>query len=334
MVYAKPRSCWLSHMLMLATFLPLAQAGEAEPSGIAAEWVCSPEGRAGATSRYRDTVEGPSEWTELQRLIVEYGPASAWAVQPSRNPTELRDALECLEFELRNAAIKAHMQARAVDGPVDKEPMLDRAELAYAAYVERFPEAPHLLTMRYQYGELLYGRGKYGAAYTEYSAVVDQDPKGPNSQFCADSAMFVASKLAPPVGDPLFPAIGTSERPMSEWEAKQVAAADAYVRHYPNGERYYQAALIGAAVVARSGNLGDAMRRYRLLFDDFPVTPVPVAEAAATEILHILEAKNDWRALRKQAIAFRDERAWLTPEFRARMRKVVRLATEQIAQAE
>jgi TolA-binding protein len=66
---------------------------------------------------------------------------------------------------------------------------------AYSVYLRTFPATKYSYDIRYAFGELLYKIMKYDRAYEQYMKVVEMDPKGEHSRFCAESAVFAATEM-------------------------------------------------------------------------------------------------------------------------------------------
>ena len=71
----------------------------------------------------------------------------------------------------------------------------DLAQRAYAVYLQEYPQGKKSYDVHYQYAELLYKTKQYAPAYEQYVAVVEIDPNGKHSRFCAESAIFAADEL-------------------------------------------------------------------------------------------------------------------------------------------
>ncbi|MEN0068163.1 MAG: tetratricopeptide repeat protein [Myxococcota bacterium] len=144
---------------------------------------------------YKKMGERDKVLTEIQTLRADYGAESTWAKENRANTDAVKDANDQIELQLRRIAVDYHntgrkyQEQRRLD---DAQELYGLARTAYGAYLDLFSGNEHTYDVRFGYGELLYELKDFGGAYEQYMAVVDMDPQGQHSRFCAESAVFAA----------------------------------------------------------------------------------------------------------------------------------------------
>ena len=171
---------------------------------------------------------------EIDRLLKTYGASSAWARANSSDQDALDEASDYIEKNLRKVAQDYHEEARKLgSGDRAKENYL-LAYKAYKVYLEEFPDGKNSYELRYNFAELLYDIKKFDEAYEQYMAVVKIDPKGKNSKFCAESAIFSSKEMIKREGAGPTAVRGSLDPiPLTTWEQKYVDALDQFARVYP-----------------------------------------------------------------------------------------------------
>ncbi|MCK6506560.1 tetratricopeptide repeat protein [Myxococcota bacterium] len=246
---------------------------------------------------------------EIDRLLKTYGKNSPWSRQNAANPDAVKSANEYIEKNLRTVAINYHTEAKKLGAGAAAREAYELAEQAYSVYLENFPEEKNAYEMRYAYGELLYKTKKYDQAYDQYMKVVQMDPKGQRSEFCAESAIFAAEeviKVEKKEGK-IQTADGksTAELPMSDWENKLLAACDQYTQHFKDNSKARNVIYKSAYLLYNKNRFKDASDRFRIVIGMDPQSKE--AEQAANLILDSFNLVQDWANLKEVSKAFYDQ---------------------------
>lgn len=253
---------------------------------------------------YQKTGRKEETITEIERMRKTYGKQSPWARANSGDPDALNSAQEYLEKSLRQVALNYHSEAKKYSGNMARE-TYGMAEQAYSVYLQEFPEGKNTYEMRYAYGELLYKLKKFDSAYEQYMAVVQTDPNGKRSKFCANSAVYAAEEMTK--GDPGPENAKGNIEPveMSDWEKKYLAALDQYTKLYPD-DKDTPGAIYKAGYLLYNHNLfKESSERFRTVIAMQPGSRD--AMTAVNLILDSLAQIKDYATLRDNAKAFYDQ---------------------------
>ncbi len=255
---------------------------------------------------------------ELERLLRDYGPGSAWARASASDADALRAAHDSCERTLRDVAVDWHQLARKLGSGAEAEAAAGRALAAYQAWLERFDDEPHAHELRYAYAELLYRVGRHEQAFTQYREVVARDPEGPRSLFCAESAVYVADAM---VGEPAGHAPpGLEPLPLSLWDERLVASVDRFLSMQPEGERSLAFATKAAWLLYHRNRFAEAADRFEVVIAMDPGSEE--AEIAANLILDSLNLIGDYVTLAETAEAFLRQGDLGRPGFHAQLEGV------------
>ena len=245
---------------------------------------------------------------EIERLRKTYGKNSAWARANAASPETVTEATDFIEKNLRTVAINYHDEAKKLQsGPAAKEAYA-LAYKAYTIYLQEFPTSKYSYDVRYAFGELLYKIKRYDEAYEQYMKVVEIDPKGQHSMFCADSAIFAAEEMvkqekangeAAPTGPK------TQEMPLTKWEANLVKACDQYASMFPSDKKTVIAIYKAAYLLNNKNHFKEASDRFIQVIKINPTGQQ--AEQAANLILDNFNLIEDWKNLKEVSKAFYDQ---------------------------
>ena len=243
---------------------------------------------------------------EIQRMLETYGKNSAWARANSSNQEAIKKAQDYIEKNLRTVAINYHNEAKKLGTGRAAKESYALAYKAYTVYLQEFPEGKHAYDMRYAFGELLYKIKKYDEAYEQYMKVVEIDPKGSHSKFCAESAIHAADQMVKRTGGtPTASGNKTEPVPLSEWEEKLVKACDQYSKLFPNEKNTKNVIYKSAYVLYNHNMFKEASDRFRVVISMDPKSRE--AEQAANLILDSFALVEDWENLKEVAKAFYDQ---------------------------
>jgi len=274
---------------------------------------------------YKKMGERAKVLEEVQNLRTRFGAESEWAKANRANEDAVRDANEQVELQLRRIAVDYHntgrkyKEQRRLD---DAEELYDLARTAYDVYLELFAGNEHTYDVRFGYGELLYELKDFGGAYEQYMAVVDMNPQGQHSRFCAESAVFAAEEQVKKEGSQAIKK-GTRTRaiskdvepePLSEWEQRFVDACLKYAELYKGDKRVKDMIYKSAYLLYNKFQFDQAATQFRAVIAMNPGSQE--AEYSAQLILDALVVKENWEALRTTAKAFYDEERLGGKEFK------------------
>lgn len=229
----------------------------------------------------------------LLRLRKDYGPGSSWARQHAADREVLEEATRLYDEGLRAFATDMHDRARKLRAGPQAQEATRLAEAAYAAWLGDLSGSPRSYDMRYAYGELLYGMKRFEEAHEQYVAVVETDPKGKHSQFCAESAIFAAQELAK--GETKPKVEGTEPVDLTRWEQAEMDDIARYVTHYPEAEPVRKMLYRSAWLLYERNHFKESSTRFRQVIAMEPGS----AEAAqgGELILDSLALVEDWDTL-------------------------------------
>lgn len=267
--------------------------------------------------------------SEIDRLLKTYGTSSGWARQNASNPDAVKGASTYIEKNLRTVAINYHTEAKKLGAGAAAREAYDLAYQGYSVYLENFPEEKNAYEMRYAFGELLYKTKKFDEAYTQYMKVVEMDPKGQRSEFCAESAIFAAEeviKVEEKAGKiQVADGKSTDELPMSEWESNLLAACDQYTEHFKDNKKARNVIYKSAYLLYNKNKFKEASDRFRIVIGMDPQSKE--AEQAANLILDSFNLVEDWGNLKEVSKAFYDQEGLGSSKFKTEVYNVYERAS-------
>jgi tetratricopeptide (TPR) repeat protein len=245
---------------------------------------------------------------EVERLRTIYGPRSSWARANASRPETVAAARSTVEEQLRRVALEHHDRGRR--DPRAAVELLPIAAAEYDAYLQEFGDGEHAYDMRYAYAELLYKQKRFADAYDQYRAVVDLDPKGARSRFCAESAIFAADEMIKQQ---------PKDAGWTEWHQKLVDATDRYAALYPD-DKLKNVVYKSAYVLYHAGRYAEAAERFAVVIQLDPASAE--AEQAAHLTLDALAVKKDWASLEKWAKSYYEQPGLGSKKFKAEVRDI------------
>ncbi len=275
----------------------------------------NPQYQVDIINAYKKMGERGKVLEEIQVLRANYGTESSWAKANRANEDAVKDAGEQIEKQLRGIAVDYHntgrkyQEQRRID---DAQELYGLARTAYDTYLELFSSNEHTYDVRFGYGELLYELKDFAGAYVQYMAVVDMDPQGQHSRFCAESAVFAAEEQVKKEGGAIQQGTRTRKisknvepEPLSEWEQRFVDACLKYAELYKGDKRVKDMIYKSAYLLYNKFQFDQAATQFRAVIAMNPGSQE--AEYSAQLILDALVVKENWDALRTTAKAFYDE---------------------------
>ncbi len=245
---------------------------------------------------------------EIDRLLKTYGKNSAWARANSSNTDSLNTAFGYIERNLRTVATNYHNEAKKLGTGRAAKETYTLAYKAYTVYLREFPDSKYSYDVRYAFGELLYKIKKYDEAFHQYMKVVEADPKGKHSEFCAESAIFAADEMLKRTGSSSSspkPTKANEPIELNEWENNLLAALDQYAKLFPESKKTRNIIYKSAYLLYNKNHLKEASDRFRQVISMDPSSKE--AELAANLILDSFTLIEDWGNLKEVAKAFYDQ---------------------------
>jgi tetratricopeptide (TPR) repeat protein len=251
---------------------------------------------------------------EIDRLLRDYGKDSAWARANASNPKAVEEAQESVEKALRKVATDYHTEARKLRKsrhPTAPD-VYSMANQAYAAYLTQFPATKNAYDMRYSYGELLYEVKDYAGAFEQYMKVVEMDPKGQYSKYCAESAIFAAEEQVKLEGgiDASSVRVNAGEAakkeaiPLTDWEKRLVAACKQFADLYPEDKKVIQAIFKSAYLLYTKFQFSRAAEQFNAVINMNPSSSQ--ATTAAELMLDTFVVQENYEELKKNAKFYYD----------------------------
>ncbi|MCP4805235.1 MAG: tetratricopeptide repeat protein [Proteobacteria bacterium] len=265
---------------------------------------------------------------ELERLLRDYSPLSAWAQANATTPDVVSDLSERASKDLANLAIAWHQEARKLGSGPRAEKLSASADRLYGVYRSEFPDGAHVYEVTFAHAELLFARKSYEASWSAYSSVVEMDPKGKHGQFSAEAAIHAAAKLA---GEP-DEATGLEPVPFTEWEQNHLVSLDKYVELYPSGPKAQFAMFKSAWLLYHRNEFALAAERFRVVIAQDPGSQE--ARYAANLILDSLALVEDWATLKTTSLAFFEQQDLGNAAFKKSTWKVHERASFKLIEAD
>jgi tetratricopeptide (TPR) repeat protein len=300
-----------------------------------------PEYQGEIISAYRKMGAKDRTLEEIQRLLRDYGKQSAWARANASNPLVVSDAMRKVEENLRRAAITYHNDAKQLEKGRHKDAATtyDLARQAYASYLVEFETDEHAYDVRYAYGELLYHLKDYKGAFEQYMKVVDTNPTGKYSKFCAESAVFAAEEQVKleggaNAGTKVTVTAKDKREPQSltEWEQRFVDACKRYAELYPGDPKVRGVIYKSGYMLYNKYRFEEAAAQFRSVIAMEPASKD--AETAAELILDSFVVREDWKNLKENAKFFYDQPSLGSASFKKETYNVYERASFKLIETE
>ena len=272
----------------------------------------------------------------IDTLRKNYGKNSAWAKANATNQDAIKQASEYIEKNLRTVALNYLTEAKKLKTGASATQAYTLAEQAFRVYLDEFPESKEIYAMRNSFAELLYTVKKFDEAYDQYMKVVQIDPKGQYSRFCARSAIFAADEVIKKVGRPASSsgpgAKKTDPVPLTEWETKLLAALDQFIKYFPE-DKEVQTAIYRAGYIYYDHNMFKEMSdRFQIVIKMEPGSKK--AMEAANLILDSFNLVEDWPNLKQASKGFYDQQGLGDADFKKEVYKIYENASLKLIEVE
>lgn len=273
----------------------------------------NPEYQVEIINAYRKVGQRDRTLEEIDRLNNDYGATSAWARANASDPNAVADAQDKIESQLRRTATDYHNTARQYTKSrhPDAKKVYGLARDGYQTYLQVFPDNEHTYDVRYAYAELLYTLKDYQGAFDQYMAVVDIDPNGKHSRFCAESAIFAAEEQVKIEGGGRADGTAVADasksiepQALTEWETRLVSACSKYAELYPDDKKVRNIIYKSAYLLYNKYRFDEAATQFRVVIQMDPGSKE--AEQAANLILDSLNVRKDWAALKENSKFYYD----------------------------
>ena len=286
--------------------------------------VDNPEYQVEIIRAYKKMAAREKVLEEINRLRADYGSGSAWATANASDPEAVKDAQDTIESELRKIATEYHTTAREYEKTRHPETMkvYELAKTAYGTYLDIFPSNDKSYDVRYAYGELLYKLKDYAGAFDQYMMVVDIDPKGKYSKFCAESAVFAAEEQVKLEGgakvdmdtSKVKVTKDTPPQELTAWEQRFVDACLKYATLYPEDKKVKDMIYRSAFMLYKKYRFEEASKSFQAVIAMDPRSKEAVL--GANLILDALAIKENWNALKDTAKTFYEQEGLGTKKFK------------------
>ncbi len=274
---------------------------------------------------YRKMSQKDRVLDEIRRLRSDYGRSSAWWRANAAQPDAQKSADDTIEKALRKTATEFNQEAR--DLQKAKHPRsaeaFQAAVDAYYVYLEDYSKSANAYNVHYDFGELMWTLKRYEEAYREYMTVVDMDPKGPRSIFCAESAIFAAEELVKKEGGGAIQikkvnvTKDVQPEPLTDWEKNLVAACKRYSDLYPGDSKVEEAIYKSAFLLYNRFHFTEAADQFRSVISRWPKGRN--AEFSANLILDALKIREEYASLRDTAKSFYQQTDLGSSKFKTEM---------------
>ncbi len=245
---------------------------------------------------------------ERERLIVDYGEGSDWAIQNADNPDAVRAAAELSLNSLKQWATAQHIQAqryRQMGREADAATYYGRSAKAYRTFLTKFPHDKEAYELNFRLAEALFFSGNYPDAVTEYLKVRDSKLKTTYFQDAAYAVVLCYDNLIRQEGEALTVSEQeaqaqqrerlkgeTEKTPIPELKQKYIEAGDFYVNNTTTPLDQEKIAWNSAEILFENNHLEEARDRYIDIVNRFPKSDI--SPKAARRIIDTYTLAQDW----------------------------------------
>jgi len=273
----------------------------------------NPEFQGEIINGYKKMGDRAKVLEEINRLRTDYGPDSAWAKANASDPKAVAEAQDKIEASLRGIAEDYFNSAKQLDRShhPDAPGIYELSRNAYQTYLTLFPKNDHTYVMRYEYAELLYHLKDFKGAFDQYEQVVDLDPKGKQSEFCAESAVFAAEEQIKIEGGSqvtkttVKPTKDVQPVALTEWEQRFVDACNKYATLYQASSKVKDMIYKSAYLLYNKYRFDEASKQFQAVIAMDPKSNE--AKLGANLILDALGIKENYESLKQTSKAFYDQ---------------------------
>jgi len=283
---------------------------------------------------YRKLGQKDQVVAEVNRLLADYGKNSAWARANAADPNAVADAEKRVEETLRKTAVDYHNEAKTLEK--SRHPSAaktyDLARQAYGTYLQNYNSDSHAYDVHYAYGELLYHLKDFAGAFDQYMAVVDTDPKGQHSKFCAESAIFAAEEQVKLEGGSkadgqVTVSAKTMQEPqaLTDWETRLVGSCKKFADLYPEEKKVQNIIYKSAYLLYNKYRFEEAAAQFNAVIKMNPASDA--AEQAANLILDSFVIRSDFANLKTNAKFYYDQQGLGSQKFKDEVYKIYQNAS-------
>jgi tetratricopeptide (TPR) repeat protein len=272
---------------------------------------------------------------QIQFLLKTYGKNSAWERANSADQDAIREAQGYIEKNLRTVANNYHLDGKKLRTGKEAKESYQYARYAYKKYLAQFPDSKYSYDMRHNYGELLYDIKKYAEAYEQYMKVVQTDPKGKHSRFCASAAIFASEKeMEREKAQGKTPTVTskTEAVELSPWENNFVAANNQWQQLFPDDKKTKDSIYKVARLLYSRNHFKEASDKFRIVIKMDPRSKEAIF--SAHQILDSFTLVEDWGNLKEVAKAFRDQEGLGNTKFKGEVAAIYEKASFQVIDVE
>ena len=301
----------------------------------------APEYQSNIVRSYEDLRERDKVVEQMQVLVANYKPGSAWAVANQSNKAAIASAYELTEGAMRELVTDYHQEAQKT-----KEVKTYRlAAGIYKDYLDSFHDSDYAYNLRFYYAEILWTLEDWEKAAEQYELVYARDADGSYSKTAAYNSILAYEKLiAIEKGELEKSSLrddqkvdenkgkgraqqskrvsassidkDTREEEIPKWEQKMIAACDRYAEIAAKDDRIPDSDEINvryksAFIYYDRKHFTEAANRFGEIILKWPTDPQ--AQKAADLSLNILEVKEEWYDLARLSRAFYDNKKLARP---------------------
>jgi tetratricopeptide (TPR) repeat protein len=248
--------------------------------------------------------------TERERLIVDYGEDSQWAMNNADNPEAVREASQLALDSLKQWATFQHVQAfRYRQNGEEQEAVAyyGRAAQAYRKFLEKFPHDKEAYELTFRLAETLFYSGDFTEAVNVYLKVRDSKLNDVHFQesayqvvYCYWNIILAAEGQLTQTEEQVAEQQKEREKlkgqatelELPELKQKYIEASDFYVAKVPDPKDKELIAWNSAEIFYQYNHLESARERYIGIVDNFPKSEF--APRAAQRIIDTYTIVEDW----------------------------------------
>lgn len=231
---------------------------------------------------------------ELIRLILDYGPESAWMGQNKGNAELIGNAEKLRENTLRTYILQQHQTAQNSRASFSQNNAAD----GYVLYIKEFPTSPMIGDMTFYYAELLYDMQKFDDAAIRYKWVVDNAPQSKFYDKSAQNLMIALEKSIPPDAD-LSKRVGDSLDPiqMDSKVERFIKFSTWYIDKFPKADKAAEIKFRLGRLYYQHNRFDEAVLYFKEIVKNHSRTKY--SEYSANLLLDIYNLKKDYVGMAK-----------------------------------
>lgn len=259
---------------------------------------------------------------ELMKLVLDYGPNSAWMQANKGNPELADNALKLRETTLRTYILQQHQTAQNSRAAFSQNNAAD----GYQLYLKEFSTSPMAGDMTFYYAELLYDMQKYDEAAQKYKWVVDNAPQSKFYDKSAQNLMIALERSIPP-DEELSKRVGTSLDPiaMDPKVDRFVKYSSWYLEKFPTSEKAPEIKFRLGRLYYQHNRFDEAERYFKDIVRSHSKTKY--SEYSANLLLDIYNLKKDYVGMAKTGAELLADPGFANSKAGAEIRSVMEKAS-------